>query len=243
MALAFKRTEPKTNFAELSKMIHGFVKTGKTTLASKMIVDGKEPLFVATEDGHHNLAVYAHRIQTWEAFKNFTAYCEKNADEIKAKFSCFVIDLVSDLAEMCEQYVKKSMNIKDLSDAEWGKGHKAFRLEFKGEVQKIWAILPINFIAHSKEKELEIEGVKIKQQAPSMSASVLEFVNGKVDMVGFIVPATKTKGENPLITFRPSKMAMAGSRIKHIAREFELNINDMQSSYDAIQAAFAKGGG
>jgi hypothetical protein len=239
MTLAFKKTQKKTNFADLSKMIHGFVKTGKTTLAAQMTIGKREPLFLATEDGHHNLDVYAHTIDSWLTFKKVVGYIEQNAAEVKAQHSCFVIDLVSDLAEMCEAYVTKKLNIADLSDAEWGKGHRTLKLEFKTEVMKLWNVLPITFIAHSKEKEVTMDGDKVKMQAPSMSNAILEFINGKVDLVGFIIPAGK-KNKNPMITFQPSRMAIAGSRYKHIATTFELSIDEMKSSYDGIQKAFEK---
>ena len=72
-----------------------------------------------------------------------------------------------------------------------------------------------------------------------MSASILEFINGKVDMIGFIIPSAKTKSM-PAITFQPSRLAMAGSRIKKLAKTYELNIDDMATSYKNIQLTFTK---
>jgi hypothetical protein len=237
MDALFKRSTPKADFAELSKLIHGFVKTGKTTLAAQMKVGDKEPLFIATEDGVHNLGVLNERVNNWEEFKLVVAKLEKNKVIVRQQLSCLVLDLVSDLDQWCAEYVCKQLHIKDLSDLEWGKGFNAHKKEFRSEMTKLFSLLPITFISHSKEKEISFEGEKIKLQSPNLANACLEYINGKVDMVGFIVPSAKTKA-NPVITFRPTKMAIAGTRYPHMAKEFELNPADMPASYKAINTAF-----
>lgn len=233
----FKRSVPKSDFAELHKLIHGFQKTGKSTLAAEMRVGDKEPLFIATEDGHHTLNVLVESVANWMQFKLAVQKLEKNKDAVKKQCSSIVIDLVSDLDQWCAEYVCQQLHIKDLADLEWGKGFNAHKKEFRGEIAKLFTILPVTFISHSKEKEITFEGEKIKTQAPNLSSGCLEFINGKVDLIGFIVPSAKTKA-NPVITFRPTKLAIAGSRFPHLAKEFELNPLNMNESYKAINQAF-----
>jgi hypothetical protein len=233
----FKRTVPKNHLSELSQLIHGFPKTGKSTYAAQHAVDGKEPLFIATEDGHHTLNVLCERITNWTEFKELVMKIEKNKDVIKKQISCLVLDLVSDLDQFCADYVCKQLHIKNLADLDFGKGFSTHKKEFQAEIAKLFSILPITFIAHSKEKEITFEGEKIKLQAPNLSNGCLEYINGKVDLLGFIVPSAKTKA-NPLITFRPSKLAIAGTRFAHMAKEFELNPLSMNDSYKAINQAF-----
>jgi hypothetical protein len=237
MSDLFKRSVPKADFAELSKLIHGFIKTGKTTLASQMRVGYKEPLFITTEDGHHALNVLFERVTNWDEFKLVMVKLEKNKDAVKKQISCVVLDLVSDLDQWCADYVCKQLHVKNLADLEWGKGFTAHKKEFQSEIAKLFALIPVTFIAHSKEKEITFEGEKLKTQAPNLSNGCLEYINGKVDLVGFIVPSAKTKS-NPLITFRPTKLAIAGSRIPHMAKDFELNPLNMSDSYKAINQAF-----
>lgn len=237
MSDLFKRSVPKTDFGELSKLIHGYVKTGKTTLAAQMKVGDREPLFVTTEDGHHNLNVLVEQVSNWDEFKLVVAKIEKNKDAVKKQCSSIALDLVSDLDAWCANYICKSLHIKDLSDLDFGKGFNAHKKEFRSEIAKLFAILPITFICHSAEKEIFIEGEKVKLQAPNLSKGCLEYVNGKVDMVGFIIPSAKTKA-NPFITFKPSRMAIAGTRFPHMAKDFELNPLNMSESYKAINQAF-----
>lgn len=240
MSELFKRSKPKSSFAELSKLIHGFIKTGKSTLAAQMRVGDKEPLFIASEDGHHNLEVIVENVFSWDGFKQVVSKIEKNKDEVQKNYSCIVIDLVSDLDKWCEDVVCKQLNIKHVSDAQWGKGYSAHRLELQREMAKLFAILPLTFIAHSKEKSIEIGGEKYDQYQPNLSGNCLDYINGKVDAVGFMLPASKSK-PIPRITFRPTTAAIAGTRYNHIAKEFDLSTTDMRSSYAAIEAEFTAG--
>lgn len=240
MSELFKRSTPKKSFAELSKMIHGFIKTGKSTLAAQMKVGTKEPLFIATEDGHHNLDVSVEMIYNWDSFKLLVSKIEKNKETVQKDFSCIVIDLASDLDRMCEEYACKSLNIKHISDAQWAKGYHTQSKEFQKEMSRLFAILPITFISHTKEKEVEIEGAKYDMYQPNLSTSTKEYLNGKVDCIGFIIPSSK-KSPTPRITFKPSTAIMAGTRHAWMAKDFELSSSDMPASYAAIENEFING--
>jgi hypothetical protein len=139
----FIRSEPKKDFSQLCVLISGWAKTGKSSLATQMRADGKEPAFIATEDGHHALGVLAKRVSTWEEFKMLVNEIEKNKESIQKMHSCFVIDLISDLDGMCQNYTAKSLAIKDLADAEWGRGFRANTREFQKEISRLFAILPM----------------------------------------------------------------------------------------------------
>jgi hypothetical protein len=240
MSELFSRSKPKSSFAQLSKMIHGFIKTGKSTFAAEMKIGNKEPLFIATEDGHHNLDVVVEKIFSWSDFLNVITFIEKNKQAVQEQHSCIILDLVSDLDLWCEEYTCKQLNIKNIADAQFAAGYNTQRKEFQKQLMRLWAILPLNFIAHSKQGEMEIDGVKYTLLQPDMSKNALKFINGKVDVVGFIIPATK-KDTKPKITFRPTLQALAGSRYSWIAKEFDLSITDMKSSYATIEAEFTAG--
>jgi len=80
-------------------------------------------------------------------------------------------------------------------------------------------------------------GDRVRTQAPTMTPRAFDFINGKVDIIGFIVPANDKK-EKPTITFRPSTMAIAGSRFDFMTTDFELDYKDMAGSYNKINAFF-----
>jgi hypothetical protein len=233
----FKRSVPKTNFAEVHKLIHGQVKCGKTTLVAQMKVGDKEPLFIATEDGHHSLGVFHQPVNNWADLKATITKLNSNLDKVKASYSTLAIDLLSDLDQWCEDWACNELKVKSLADLDFGKGFTFKKKEFNSTMVKLLSILPCTFISHSKEKEIEVEGgKKIDIYSPNLSNGALEYINGKVDMIGYI--ASDVKSGKTFITFRPTKIAIAGTRFPHMATEFELDPKDMAKSYAAINTAF-----
>ena len=231
MSLKFEKTTPKKSLTDCTILIHGEPKSGKTTLASHFIKDNKEPLFLATEDGHHELGVYCERISDWNEFRKFVKYVKENIVEIQKQFSCIVLDLVSDLDYYCDEYTCKKLNISALADAEWGKGFKAFKHEFRLVMKNLMSVINIVFICHSREKEGED---KVKRIEPYLSGSAFEFINAKVDLIGYITTHNKT----PIITFKPNSRVVAGSRIKNFQNVYTLNPEDMKTSFEEINTAF-----
>lgn len=253
MALPFEKTKVKQDFSQLNKLIYGFPKTGKTTLASMMKQNGKEPLFITTEDGHGAVEIYAQSVldpdaKPGESGKHWLKYLKvrdfilANREEIIKQYSCIVIDLISDLDDMATNYIIQKHKVTALADLEWGKGWTLQQAAFKDGINPLFGVLPVVFITHSKEKDWTFNGEKVKIQAPTMSTRCFDFINGKVDVIGWIVPAN-TKNERPCITFKPSTMAIAGSRFDFMAtRDFELDYMDMQSSYNSIVNYFSSKG-
>lgn len=235
----FQKTSVQKDFSKLNKLVYGFPKTGKTTFASEQVDrDKKEPLFIATEDGHHALEVYAVKVTSWPGFLKLMELLEKNQETIRGNHSCFVVDLVSDLDTMCSEFVAEKNNVRHLADMEFGKGFALQKQEFQAAVRRLLDILPTTFIAHSQEKDLMWNGEKIKVQAPSMSKGCLEFVNGKVDVIMWLVPSS-TKKLEPEITMKNTTTSIAGTRYKQLARTFRFNPNDPGETYREIQKVFA----
>lgn len=238
VAMLFAKTTRKTEIASASKLIYGFPKTGKTTLASvQRTSDGREPLFIATEDGHSALEIYCQRVTTWEGFARLCDHIVKNAETIKGQHSCIVLDLVTDLDQWCGQFIAKKYNVAHISDMDFGKGFSLTKEEFQLQINKLMGVLPLTYIAHASEKEINWNGEKIKVQSPSLSKGALDFTNGKVDLIGYISPASSKKEKAELL-FKPEKGTIAGSRFPQLARSFEIDYANPTSTMAAIQAAF-----
>jgi hypothetical protein len=238
VAMLFAKTTRKTEIANANKLFYGFPKTGKTTLASvQRTPDGREPLFVATEDGHGALEVFVQRVTTWEGFVRLCDHIGKNGQTIAGQHSCLVLDLITDLDQWCGQAIAKKYNVAHISDMDFGKGFSLAREEFQTQLNKLMAVLPITYIAHAAEKEINWNGEKIKVQSPSLSKGALDFVNGKVDMIGYISPASSKKEKAELL-FKPEKGTIAGSRFPQLARSFEIDYANPSSTMAAIQTAF-----
>jgi hypothetical protein len=236
--LVFQKTELKKDFNQLSKLIFGLPKSGKSTIASKMIIGERMPLFISTEDGLGALEVYAQRVDCWSKFLKVKDYIIENKDAVREKFSTLVVDLVSDLDEMCTAYICEKNKVKSLADLPFGSGWYKQSTEFQFAISQLFNVLPVTFICHCKEKEFNYNGASTKIQAPSLQQRCFDFVNGKVDCIGFIIPANDKK-DKPALTFRPSMMAVAGSRFDFMTTvDFILDYKDMQGSYNNINQFF-----
>lgn len=237
-AMLFAKTTRKTEIASASKMLYGFPKTGKTTLASvQRTADGREPLFIATEDGHNALEVYVQRVTTWDGFARLCDHIVKNTETIRSQHSCIVLDLITDLDQWCGQHIAKKNNVAHISDLDFGKGFSLTKEEFQTQLTKLGGVLPITYIAHAAEKEINWNGEKIKVQSPSLSKGALDWVNGKVDMIGYISPANSKKQKSELI-FCPEKGTIAGSRFPQLARSFSIDYAHPEKTMTEIQSAF-----
>lgn len=236
----FKVQAVHDDFSTLNKLVYGFPKTGKSTFCAMMIdKEGRKPAFIATEDGHGALpGIFRLKVTSWDGFMRLIEEVKKVKDDIIKLHSSFVIDLVSDLDEMCSAYVCKQNNVKSLSDLEYGKGFNLHKTTFRAAINELFAILPITFITHSNEKEVMWNNEKIKIQSPSVSKQCLEFINGKVDLIMWIAPSNNKK-EYPELVMRPSTTAIAGSRYPQLARNFTFKYDKLSETYQQLSDYFS----
>lgn len=241
MALIFKRSQIETDFSKLHKLFYGLPKSGKTTLASAIRCGKKEPLFILTEKGTSALSVFSQQVSNWEGFIKLINYIETNKKEVTENYSTIVLDLVSELDEFSTTYICEQNKVLALADLPFGKGWALQKAEFAKAITRLLNIMPITFISHSAEKEIGVGEARVQMQCPAMSKGALKFINGKVDIIGWIKPADLEGGKS-ILTFKPSKTAIAGSRFDSlIKKEFELNHLNISSSYKELAEAF-KGG-
>jgi len=242
--MLFPKSEINKDFSQTSKLIYGFPKTGKSTLCSHFkSIDGRPPLFIATEDGHGALEVFFQRITDWNDFEKLLVTIKNHKTTIQNEHSCFVVDILSDLdlwltRKIC--YDNRAQHLFDDKIFPYGKGSSIHKNLFQAAMSVLFGILPVNFIAHSKEKEVMWEGEKIKVQAPSLSTGVMEYINGKVDMIGWISPSRAGK-DMPRIIFKGSDTCLAGSRYKSLVREFNYNPANPGEVYLEMQTTFEEG--
>lgn len=237
----FPQMEKQADFAKLNKLIYGFPKTGKSTFASLMKdKEGKPPAFITTEDGHGALAVNARRVTSWDGFLRLVAGIKAEEAGIKSQFSCFVIDLVSDLDEMCASFVCKQHNVKSLGDLEHGKGWFIHKTQFRAALNELSGVLPVSYICHSVEKEVNWNNEKIKVQSPDLGKQCLAFVNGKVDLIMWIAPANSKK-EYPELIMKNTTTCLAGSRFPQLVRNFTFKPDKLEDTYLEISKIFAAG--
>src|SRR5690606_33223091 len=116
-------------------------------------------------------------------------------------------------------------NVQSLGDLPHGQGWAYKKAEFRGAFQILMSVLPCTFITHEKTREERIKGTKetIQYVMPSLERGSLEFINGKVDIIGYL----HTKTGNPMLTTKPSDTIIAGSRFPEMVRDWDVDPKDM----------------
>lgn len=237
--MVFPMSQVESSFANTHKLIYGYPKTGKTTLASTMIDSkGRTPAFAATEDRHSSLVVARVRIKSWAGFVKYIDFVAANITAIKEKYSCLVLDVVSDLDAWCSSHVAQIKNVEYVGDLDMGKGWKLTRDLFQKEMDRLMAMMPITFVAHAAEKRVHLNGEALVTQAPNLSKQALEYINGKVDTIMFIVPANSKK-EFPTVSMRPSVGFIAGAGQKALCREFDFRPENPGATWTEICKVYA----
>lgn len=123
------KTQPKPNLAELTVLVYGQTKIGKTTFCAQ----GEDALFLATEPGLNSLSVYQTPIQSWEDLLNVCA----EITEGKHPFKTVIIDTIDNAYKFCTDYIVKKYKIEHESDLGYGKGYALVNNEFQRVLTKL----------------------------------------------------------------------------------------------------------
>jgi hypothetical protein len=230
--LPTQKTPPKPNLHDLTVLVHGPHKFGKSTLCAQS--DGA--LFLATEPGLNHLEVYQQPISTWGEL----LAAAKEIAEGKHTFRTIVIDTVDNAYRMCAEYICRKYEVEHESDLEYGKGYAMVNAEFHRVLNKL-ALLPYGLflVSHSQEKEIETRTGKYTKVVPTLPDKARKLVLGLVDIILFCDLEQVTGGDGKpayrrVLRTKPSMAYEAGDRTGRLPEVLELN-------FAAFAAAFAQG--
>lgn len=172
------KTKPKSALSDLTALIYGPSKIGKSTWCS----NAENALFLATEPGLNALEVFQTPITCWE---DLLQACGE-LSEGKHSFKTIVIDTVDNLYRMCSEHVCQKFKIEHESDLGYGKGYALINNEFQRVLTKL-AFLPVGLIliSHSQEREIETRTGKHTRIVPTLPDKARKLVTGLVDLVLF----------------------------------------------------------
>lgn len=233
MPLPTAKTQPKPNLADLTVLVYGQTKIGKSTLCS----NAENALFLATEPGLNALDVYQAPIQTWEDLLNA---CAEIGDG-KHPFKTVVIDTIDNAYKFCTDYILRKFKVEHESDLTYGKGYAIVNNEFQRVLTKL-AFLPYGLflISHAKEIEVETRTGKYTRIVPTLPDKARKIVLGMVDMVLFcdLEVATEDGAQSVrrVIRTKPSLYYEAGDRTGRLPETIDL---DFRKFLDAFNTAVA----
>jgi hypothetical protein len=205
-----KKTPKKTNLSDLTVLLFGMPKAGKSTWCS----NAEGALFLATEPGLNHLEVYQVPISTWEELLAALAEVAKG----EHAFRTIVIDTTDNAYRFCVDYICTKHGVKHPADLPYGKGHALVNNEFLRVLNKL-AQLPYGVIltSHAQEREVEGRTGTYTKTTPTLPDGARKVLLGFVDIIAF-VDVEADRGQDGAITYRrvvrtkPSMHYEAGDR-------------------------------
>ena len=137
--LPTKKSPPKQDHADLTVLVYGPSKIGKSTWCSR----SEGALFLATEPGLNSLDVFQVPIRSWE---ELLAACGEIA-EGKHPYKTVILDTVDNAYRMCSDYICTKFKIEHESDLGYGKGWALINNEFHRVLTKL-AFLPYGLVLY-----------------------------------------------------------------------------------------------
>ena len=236
--LPTSKTPPKTNLSDLTVMVYGQTKIGKTTLCAQ----AEGALFLATEPGLNALDVYQAPILSWEDLLNACA----EIVEGKHPFKTIIIDTVDNAYKFCVEFILRKFKVEHESDLGYGKGYALVNNEFQRVLTKL-AFLPYGLflISHAKEMEMDSRTGKYTRVVPTLPDKARKIVLGMADMVLFcdLEVSTGENGEQRVrrvIRTKPSLYYEAGDRTGRLPETLELDFGKFSESYNAATVPTVK---
>jgi hypothetical protein len=228
------KTQPKPDLADLTVLVYGQTKIGKSTFCSQ----ADSALFLATEPGLNALDVFQVPIQSWE---DLLAACAE-VTEGKHPFRTIIIDTIDNAYKFCTDYIVKKHKIEHESDLGYGKGYALVNNEFQRVLTKL-AFLPYGLflVSHAKEIEVETRTGKYTRIVPTLPDKARKIVLGMVDQVLFCDLETATAEDGAesvkrVIRTKPSLYYEAGDRTGRLPETIDL---EFRKFLDAFNAAVA----
>jgi AAA domain len=225
------KTPPKPNLADLTVLVYGQTKIGKSTFCSQ----SDHALFLATEPGLNALDVYQVPVQSWE---ELSAAC-KEMEEGQHPFKTVVIDTIDNAYKFCTDYMVKKCKIEHESDLGYGKGYALINNEFQRLLTKL-AFLPYGLflISHAKEVEIDNRDEKYTRIVPTLPDKARKIVLGMVDMVLYCgLEALEGEGDEKqfrrVIRTKPSLYYEAGDRTGRLPDKLDLDFGKFFEAFKA----------
>jgi len=219
--LPTQKTPPKTSHADLTVLVYGSPKIGKSEWCSK----AEGALFLATEPGLNNLEVFQVPIDSWQKLLTIAA----EIAEGKHEFKTIVLDTVDNAYRMCAEHVCKKYGVEHESDLEFGKGYALVNSEFQRVLTKL-AQLPYGLIlvSHAQEREIETRTGKVTRIVPTLPDKARKIVLGFVDIILYcdIELATGADGQHTsrrVLRTKPHANYEAGDRTGRLPEVLDLD--------------------
>ena len=176
MPLPTAKTPAKRSLSDVSILLYGPSKIGKSTFASQ----APDAIFIATEPGLNALEVYQYPVTNWAEFLDVCGELAKGDHPFKT----IVIDTIDILYRLCAEHICQKRGVEHESDGSHGKIYGLIKNEIYRVLTKL-AHLPYGLIliSHSQDRDLETRTGTVTRTVPTLSESFRQIVIGLVDLI------------------------------------------------------------
>ena len=239
ITLPTKKSKPQFSMNNLSMLLYGAPKIGKSTFCSR----AEDALFIATEPGLNHLETYNIRVNSWREFLEAMALIAKG----NHPFKTIVIDTVDKLCDFCEQELCAQNNVVSLSDFVFGKGYALYKTEMSRVFQKIFALnMGVILTSHTQLTEVDTPQGRITRWTPTFPKRIQDVIIPMVDIIGFAqnVVSLNEKGERVeerVLQTKTSSLWEAGDRTGRLPEtipfKYAIFERELMKSVDAKKSA------
>lgn len=223
--LPTSKTPKKTKFEDLTVLLYGRTKIGKSTFCSNL----PGAIFLATEAGLNHVDVFQVQIGKWEDLLD----AGKEIAAGKHEFRTVVIDTIDNAFNACCDFVRRENHVIHEADLEFGKGWALVAQEFSRVLTKLsQTSYGLWMISHAQASVEKINGEKINKTIPTLPEKARRTVLGMADLVLFADLDEKPDGKLiRVMRTKPSLLHEAGDRTGLLPDVLPL-------SYSALAKAF-----
>ncbi|MEN6521138.1 MAG: ATP-binding protein [Armatimonadota bacterium] len=231
MLLPAEKTPQRSDLADLTVLVYGPTKIGKSTWCSK----AEGALFLSTEPGLNSLEVFQVPIRSWDEL--LTA-CGEIAEGDHG-FKTVIIDTIDNAYRMCADYVCRKFKVEHEADLSYGKGYALVQGEFQRVLNKL-AFMPYGLflVSHSQNIEVETRTGKYTKTVPTLPEKARKIVLGLVDMILYCDIESTPGPDNRVIARRvmrtkPSLYYEAGDRTGRLPEVIDLDFERFSQAFNA----------
>jgi hypothetical protein len=230
MPLPTAKTPPRRSLSDISILLYGPSKIGKSTFASQ----APAAVFLATEPGLNALDVYQQPIKSWPEFLESCAELAKGEHQ----FRTVVIDTIDILYRLCADHICQKRGLEHESDGSHGKIYGLIKIEIYRVLAKL-AHLPYGLIliSHSQVRDLETRTGTVTRTVPTISESFRQIVIGLVDLILYCDVQVEqaedgTRKHRRVVRTKPSPNYDAGDRFGCLPEVMALDFKAFAKAFE-----------
>lgn len=180
MSLPTTQEPIETGLDACHMLIYGPVGAGKTRFIGSLY---PKALFISTDRGTREFSYYRVEVKSFEKVLSVLKEVEKKS----SRYDAVVLDHLTDIQQMVEQYVCTKLKCESIASAGFGKGWKALTdtyARFKAQLLHIG--LPVAFIAHVRQTKVKFGAREIDQIRPKLGVNCYDAFVPSCQFVGYL---------------------------------------------------------